>query len=458
MKKLIKPVALLAISLVIVGGAGYWWFSRAPLSSEFIAIIPDQAYIDWEADKLPTVDKNDDHIADALLVAAANPTDQLPVLISLTYDEQAKTAVRQLEKILVDQPVKFYPSASVMAATADLATVRQIARLDGVVMVEEDIAVAGLTRALAAYPIQLNSPIQTAGVALIDGGTSYATAHREALIEPAGAGLGHGNTVAANLLQIDPAAQIIDVAVLDEEVQAPVSRLIEGVDWTIANKDKYNIATVNVSAGYAGETNFAFNRALSAAAADGLAVVVSVANTATAGAVANKVPGMVRVGSYSADQTSPSANYGKSQVDVLAPATDAAGPSAAAAEMAGVVSKLIASSAGGKSTDWWTALSTTVINIDDVITLTDDQLNGIASGDSAAIDEFMRPLRGYLQSAIDQLQTELDGSADSQTLLDLLESALNLTDLSAYTTDIDLGGNPSDINDFWDELWGDLGE
>ena len=463
MKKLIKPIALLAISLIIVGGAGYWWFSRAPLSSEFIAIIPDQAYIDWEADKLPTVDKDNDHIADELLAADGSMI-PIPVLISLTYDEQAKTAVQELERILdygatkLDSAttVKLYPSASVMTATADLSTIRQIARLKGVVLIEEDIKVAGLSRAWAAAPVVTVSPIQTAGVALVDGGTNYPAAHREELVSPGGAGLNHGNTVAANLLQIDPDAQIVDVAVLDQDAEAPISRLIGGVDWIISNKDKYNIATVNVSAGYTGETNFAFNRALSAAAADGLAVVVSVANAATAGAVVNKVPGVVRVGSYSADQTSPSANYGKSQVDVIAPATDAAGPSAAAAEMAGVVSKLIASSVGGESTDWWTTLSTTVINIDEVITITDSQLLNISAGDEAALREFMGSLSGYLREAISELEANLGNGEDDQLLKQLLDATAGLLNQYPYTTDTESWESSSDLEDLLGNILGNI--
>ncbi|MFA5270152.1 MAG: hypothetical protein WC400_00845 [Patescibacteria group bacterium] len=461
MNKLIKPISLLLVALVIISGAGYWWFSRAPLASEFIAIIPDQAYIDWEADKLPTVDKNDDHIADTLLVAATNSTNPLPVLISLTYNDQAQTAVQQLEEILGDQSsAQFYPSASVMAATADLSTIRRVADLEGVVMVERDINVAGLASILAAYPIEVASPIQAAGVALIDGGTDYTTAQRELIIKPSGAGLDHGNIVAANLLQIDPAARIIDVAVLDEQAKAPISRVIEGVDWTIANKDEYNIATMNVSAGYTGAANFAFNRALSAAAVEGLAVVVSVANSAQAGQVAAKVPGMVRVGSYEVAQAA-SANYDKDRVDILAPADDAAEASVATAKLSGAVSQLIANSSSDQtdvsSTDWWTTLSTTVVNVDDVITLTDEQLSGIVGGDTAAINEFMQPLVKYLEEALGQLELGVDGSEDNQALIDLLGSAIDLTDLSLYSTDINLGTDQS-MSDFWDELWEDLDE
>ncbi|MBN2585310.1 hypothetical protein JXA59_01520 [Patescibacteria group bacterium] len=464
MNKLIKPIALFLTALLIVGGGGYWWFNRAPLTAEFIAILPDQAYIDWETDKLPTVDQNNDHIADALLIAAAdNLSDQLPIIVSLTYDNQAKSAVKQLEKILSNQPIKFYPSASVVAVTTDLSTIRQIARLNGVVMVEEDIDVVGLSRAVATYPVSYNSPIQAAGIALVDGGTSYTVAHRQLLVNSAGAGLNHGNVVAANLLQVDPNAKIIDVTVLDETAQAPVSRLIEGVDWTIANKNRYDIATINVSAGYTGEANFAFNRALSAAAADGLAVVVSVANDTWSGQVAAKVPGMVRVSSYESVQRPPT-SYDKTWVDVLTPADDRAGASAAAGKLSGAVSQLIANSdksSPGKvnSPDWWTTLSTTVINIDDVITLTDEQLLGITNGDQQSIDEFMRPLSQYLQEALTHLETELDGGEDSQLLRELLGSVLGLTGPSIYGTDLNFGEySQAEIEDFWDELWGDLGE
>ena len=169
---------------------------------------------------------------------------------------------------------------------------------------------------------------------------------------------------------------------------------------------------------------------------------------------------MVRVGSY--DSTNVAlADYNKNSVDILAPADNAVNSSAAAAKLSGAVSQLIANSGSksdANSTDWWTALSTTVINIDDVITLTDEQLNGLSAGDQKAIDEFMRPLGEYLQSAIDQLQTELSTDENSQALLELIGSALKLTDLSAYSTDINLDGNQSDINDLWNELWNDLGE
>jgi hypothetical protein len=347
-----------------------------------------------------------------------------------------------------------------MAATADLSTIRQIAQLDGVVMVEEDIKVAGLARAFASSTIQTGSPIQAAGVALIDGGTDYATTHRELIVEPAGAGLGHGNTVAANLLQVDPTAQIIDVVVLDKRAEAPVSRVIEGIDWTISNKDQYSIATMNVSAGYTGATNFAFNRTLSAAAADGLAVVVSVADNTQAGRVAAKVPGMVRVGSYEATQVS-SIDSNKELVDILAPVDDKTGASAAAAKLSGAISQLIAGSEEGgasSTTDWWTTLSTTVVNVNDVITLTNDQLTAIANGDAAAIDEFMRPLTQYLKEALGQLEQELNTGEDNQALRELLESALYLTDLSIYTTDLNWGNDQSELDDFWGELWEDLGQ
>lgn len=454
MKKLIKPLSIFLAALIVIGGAGYWWFSRAPLASEFIAIIPDQAYIDWEADKLPTVDRNDDHIADALLIAAANSTEPLPVLISLTYDEQAKTAAQQLEKMLVDRPAKLYPSASVVATTADLATVRQIAHIEGVVLVEEDIEVAGLSRAVALSTANQSSPIQTAAVALIDGGTTYATTHREVLVNSSGAGLNHGNLVAENILKVDPSTQIVDVTVLDSRAQAPVSRLIEGVDWVIQSKDQLGISAINASAGYVGQTNFAFNRALSAAAASGLAVVVPIAPNRDAGAVAAKVPGVVRVGYYTEGQPA-SANYTKTDVDMLAPTgSSSAGASAAAAEISGVVSRLI-NQTTSDNTDWWEALSTTVFSINDVIKITENQLGDISTGDEAAAEEFMRSLSGQLQEAIDQLKANLGSGEDDQLLKQLLDVTSQLLNQFPYSTDSSANwNNGSDAN--LDNLLGNL--
>jgi len=443
MKKLIKPISFFLIALVIISAGGYWWFKRSPLASEFIAIIPDQAYIDWEADKLPTIDR-DDHIADALLATATN-TAQLPVLISLAYDDQAQAAVRRLEEILGDQSAKFYPSASVMSATTDLATIRQIAQLDGVVLVEADIEVAGLSRAWAANSSIQSSPIQTAAVALIDGGTSYTASHREVLVSSAGAGLDHGNLVAENMLRVDPSTQIVDVTVLDAQAKAPVSRLIEGVDWVINSKDQLGISAINTSTGYVGKTNFAFNRALSAAAASGLAVVVPVASDKDAGEVVAKVPGVVRVGYYTEGEPA-SATYTKSQVDVLAPTSSSAdGASAAAAEISGVVSQLINQADEGE-TDWWEALSTTVFSINDVITITEDQLGGISTGDEAAITEFMNSLSGYLQDAIDQLKSNLGDSEDDQLLKQLLDTTSQLLNQLPYSTDSSNWDTESDIN------------
>ena len=65
----------------------------------------------------------------------------------------------------------------------------------------------------------------------------------------AGIILGRGKMLNGYYKGIAPEAKLISVKVLDEKGKGKINDVIKGLDWIIANKDRYNISIVNMSVG-----------------------------------------------------------------------------------------------------------------------------------------------------------------------------------------------------------------
>jgi serine protease AprX len=95
------------------------------------------------------------------------------------------------------------------------------------------------------------------------------------------AGLGVGNVAYKG---VAPGASLVGVKVLDKNGSGYTSDVIEGIDWAIANKDKYGIKVINMSLGSAGSSDgkdassLAVNRAVDA----GIVTAVAAGNSGPA--------------------------------------------------------------------------------------------------------------------------------------------------------------------------------
>lgn len=61
--------------------------------------------------------------------------------------------------------------------------------------------------------------------------------------------VGHGTHVTGDVLQMAPNAQIVGVRVMNEEGQGRPSDIIQGIQWAVTNKERYNIGVINMSLG-----------------------------------------------------------------------------------------------------------------------------------------------------------------------------------------------------------------
>jgi subtilisin family serine protease len=61
--------------------------------------------------------------------------------------------------------------------------------------------------------------------------------------------VGHGTHVAGDVLQMAPDAKIVSIRVMNEQGQGRPSDIIRGIQYAVANKDKFGITTINMSLG-----------------------------------------------------------------------------------------------------------------------------------------------------------------------------------------------------------------
>jgi len=95
----------------------------------------------------------------------------------------------------------------------------------------------------------------------------------------AGIAMGDGGA-GGDYMGIAPGAGLIDVRVLNEKGEGTSESVIRGIEWCIANKDRYNIRVLNLSLGTDSNSNGsdAQSQAVNAAAEAGLVVVAAVGN------------------------------------------------------------------------------------------------------------------------------------------------------------------------------------
>jgi serine protease AprX len=103
------------------------------------------------------------------------------------------------------------------------------------------------------------------------------------------AGMGIGNP---DYKGVAPGASLVGVKVLDANGSGSTSTIMDGIDWVIANKDKYNIRVMNMSLGSAGSSDgtdadsMAVNKAFEAGIVPAIAAGNSGPSTKTIGAPA----------------------------------------------------------------------------------------------------------------------------------------------------------------------------
>ncbi len=104
----------------------------------------------------------------------------------------------------------------------------------------------------------------------------------------AGAAMGTGGS-AQTYRGVAPGAGLIDVRVLDEKGEGTSESLIRGIEWCIANKDKYDIGVISLSLGTDSNSNGsdAQSQAVNEAAEAGIVVVVAAGNDGEEGYISS---------------------------------------------------------------------------------------------------------------------------------------------------------------------------
>lgn len=212
-------------------------------------------------------------------------------------------------------------------------------------------------------------------VELLDSGVSYISALKDVnridLVSDEGAentkgfsdtlfndNSGHGTAmaglIAANapdgsLTGINPDADLYSVRILDESLQAPVSKVVEGIYWGIEN----HVDIINMSFGT--EVNSeALHSAVKAAADAGILMVAAAGNNSGKGILYPAAyPEVIAVGATTSDGTILSGSATGSELELLAPGsqiistgmvdgyTAGSGTSLATAEVTGIASLLL---------------------------------------------------------------------------------------------------------------------
>jgi serine protease AprX len=93
---------------------------------------------------------------------------------------------------------------------------------------------------------------------------------------------------------VAPGAKLISLRVLDGNGQGYVSSIINAIDWTIKNRDKYGIRVLNMSFGHPPAESYRtdpLDRAVERAWSAGLVVVASAGNRGRDGHFTINAPG-----------------------------------------------------------------------------------------------------------------------------------------------------------------------
>lgn len=221
---------------------------------------------------------------DLLRQAAAHPGSTMRVIV------QAQGPVSTVRAALVRLGAHVTADLSIihaLAASIPAHALPRIARVQGVRWVSPDAGVVHsayscctpgalqevYTQAVGAAGLWAHYQGQGIGVAVVDSGVNP----QQDLYTPAGAnrlvaavnfsagyntsaddGYGHGNHVAGIIagngssstgayIGVAPSANIVDVKVSDDNGQASISSVVNGLQWVFSHKSQYNIRVVNLS-------------------------------------------------------------------------------------------------------------------------------------------------------------------------------------------------------------------
>ena len=265
-------------------------------------------------------DRDRDRLSDELEpVLASTKTGRVPVIVRLDADP-TPAAVSRLRSVGTLRSLERLPSADAVALQATVRQARALARLRGVRRVEEDATTRaanasaqagfGVTKARLDVPSLDGDADGDAArytrddlvAAIVDSGidTSHPDLDRgkvlafEDLVGGRTAAyddFGHGTHVAGTIggagdrtadgRGVAPGAALVGVKVLDETGEAPMSRVIAGLEWTIAHRAELGIEVVNlsVSSDVCSDGGDALSAAVDAAADAGLVVTAASGNS-----------------------------------------------------------------------------------------------------------------------------------------------------------------------------------
>jgi serine protease AprX len=180
----------------------------------------------------------------------------------------------------------------------------------------EGVGVAVLDSGVAPHPDIINRLALTLDFTSDEGVTNDGYGHGTHVAGIiAGSGAGSRSDAGSSYVGMAPGATIVSLRVLGDDGTGYVSDVIEGIDWAIANKDRYKLRVLNVSLGHAATSAYADDplaQAVERAVAAGLVVVSSAGNlgktedgTPVIGAVVSPgyTPGALTVGALNTHGT-----------------------------------------------------------------------------------------------------------------------------------------------------------
>ena len=210
------------------------------------------------------------------------------------------------------------------------------------------------------------APENTVKIELLDSGVSYVSAlsniHNVSLIDGENCNPlftdynGHGTALAGiiagsgeDFKGVNPNAELYDVQVLDNNLQAPVSKIVEGIYWGIDN----GVDIINMSFGTAYDSEI-LHSAVAAAYDAGILMVAAVGNDSEAGVMYPAAyPEVIAVGSTDSNGDYVSEYAGQNSAELAAPGTQiistgildgfstGCGTSLSTAEVTGIASRLM---------------------------------------------------------------------------------------------------------------------
>jgi serine protease AprX len=248
---------------------------------------------------------------------SAKETDSFPVIITFQSQDQSNNLQKVKNKIPAFAPKHVYQNLPFVSANLTKEQIKKLADIPQVVQVEYDEPIRafsnsanywyGTYKARTDFGVtgdrdgQPNIYSKTdATIAIIDSGidpnhvdlkgkiigwkdfvnnrsTPYDDFGHGTHVAGIAAGTGKGNPIYSG---VAPGASLVGIKVLNEYGKSSMSRVAEGIDWAITNKNTYGIDIINLSVGtdYSSDGTDVASQAVNRAHEAGILVVVAAGN------------------------------------------------------------------------------------------------------------------------------------------------------------------------------------